>query len=189
MSRSNCTSRQSPGRAWSSSFRKTRLVHDEGLAHYSVATRTSLGVTLVRVHRWTGRLLCQIDYPWSILEMLDPVLRRKIIMDFFKKPLPTGIPVGGTGKFPTPNCLAERSPTLGHFLCDECWPDGEARQRSTLVVFVEDGTFKACLSDKDSGTSLWASCKSFDDLLEALEARLTDDRPDWRKARKKGAKG
>lgn len=109
-------------------------------------------------------------------------------MDFFKKPLPGGIPVGGTGKSPMPHCLQERSPTLGHFLCDEVWPDGELRQRSTLVVFVEDGMFKACLSDKDSGTSLWASCKSFDDLLEALEARLTDDRPDWRKARVKGKK-
>jgi len=168
---------------------RTRVVVDEGGPTFGLATRTALGVTLVRIHRYSGKLLVQSDYPWSLLSVCDFGIWRKVFMDFFKKPITSGIPVGGTGKFPTPPCLAERAPTLGHFLCDESWPDGEARQRSTLVIFVEDGNFKACLSDKDSNTSLWASCKSFDDLLEAMESRLTDDRPDWRRARLKGKKG
>jgi len=178
--------RKSPGDKWRELRPATWRLVDVSPAHYGVATQTSLGVTLCIFVRWTGRLLRQVDYPWSTINALTPEARRRIFMDFFKKPLANGIPVGSNGQTPTPPGLNERAPTLAHFLCDASWPDGEERQRSTIVVFVEDGMFKACLSDKDSGTSLWASCRSFDDLLEALEARLTDDRPDWRKARQKG---
>lgn len=145
--------------------------------------RTAVGVCCTKIHRWSGRLVAQLVFPYWLLDHLDVVCRKATIMDFFKKPNLKGGGGESGDSVIIPQCLLDRAPTLGHFLCDECWPGGEVRQRSSLVVFVEDGVFKACLSDKDSGSSLWSSCRSFDDLLEAIEARLTDDRPDWRKAK------
>jgi hypothetical protein len=81
------------------------------------------------------------------------------------------------------------APTVGMYLTADAWPDGELREKSTLIVFYEEGAFKVCLSDKDSGSVLWATAKSFGDLLESLEARLTDGAPDWRKGRKGAVKG
>jgi len=175
-----------PGTSWQLNYRHARCVIDEGGQCYAVATRNNVGVTMVVIHRWTGRLLAQVDYPWSTVRVLGGNALRNIFMDFFRRPPTAGVPVMGGGDTPMPHPLAERAPVLGHFLCSESWPDGEARQRSSLVIFCEDGAWKVCLSDKDSCTSLWAGSKCFDDLLEALEARLTDDRVDWRKSRKKG---
>lgn len=147
------------------------------------ASACALGVLLVVLETWSGKLLRQSLYKWSLLSQLGPEGRKASFMSFFKKPGKPAIPVVGGDDDRIPVCLKERSPTLGHFLCSPCWPDGEARQLSSLVVFVEDGIFKACLSDKDSSNVLWSSAKCWDDLLEALEARLTDDVPDWRKSR------
>lgn len=146
-------------------------------------SQTNIGVSLVLLARWNGKLLAQVVYTWSLLEQLDARARRCTFMSFFKRPGKSGRGPGGPDGESMPDCLAQRAPTLGHFLCDEVWPDGECKSRSSLVVFVEDGLFKACLTEKDSNSVLWASCKSFDELLESLEARLTDDQPDWRKGR------
>jgi len=73
--------------------------------------------------------------------------------------------------------------TLFCYLCDDTWEDGQARQRSTLIVFSEEDAFKACLTDKDNDMTLWASSKTLSGLLGALEARLNDPEAEWRKRR------
>jgi len=175
---------RNPGSGWKNLKPWNHVNFDVSPSVIGRAARCSVGVVLTTSLRWNGRLIAQAVYPAWLLSALGPEGRKASFMSFFKRPGNGNMPVGGSDENTTPTDLAERAPTLGHFLCDPVWPDGEVRQRSTLVVFVEAGIYKACLSDKDSGTSLWGSCKSFDDLLEALEARLTEDQPDWRKARK-----
>lgn len=179
---------KSRGHNWVQLCPRARVVVDHGLADFGVASRTHFGVTLTVFTRFTGRLIRQVNYSWEVLGCLTPAVRERIFMNFFKKPPTGGVPVGSSGEDRTPKDLKERAPTLGHFLCDGAWPDGSIRQTSSLVVFVQDGMFKACLGDKDSNTSLWASSRSFDELLESLECRLTDEQPDWRRSRPKGKK-
>lgn len=142
------------------------------------------GALLVAKHAWTGRVLRQLVVGWDDWLSIDVPTRLGVLMSFFKKP--NGAPVGkGQDKRIEDKDLLKEAPTLAAYLQEDAWPDGEARQRSTMVVFVEEGTFKACLSEKDAGMSLWAASGSFWGILEAMEARLTEDRPDWRKARVK----
>lgn len=183
MSRSQIRKVASRFRQWRKPRTWRRGSVDCGPAIEGRYAQTNIGVSLVLLARWNGKLLAQVVYVWDLLSNLDARARERTFMDFFKRP---GKARGDDGKnqpSEIPDCLAQRAPTLGHFLCDEVWPDGECKSRSSLVVFVEDGLFKACLTEKDSNSVLWASCKSFDELLEALEARLTDDQPDWRKGR------
>ena len=104
-------------------------------------------------------------------------------MTFFKRPDQAKAPVSGGGVSGMDVTLASTCPTLACYLGADSWPDGEVRQRSTLIVFYEEGQYKACLSDKDTCMTLWASARSFEGVPEALEARLTEDSPDWRKQR------
>lgn len=173
-------------RQWQLRRVKTRVWVEVDKKHDGWASRTAVGICCVIVAKWTFHLVDQAVYSWSLLAQLDQASRRRTFMDFFRKPVPAPSPVSGNGQVAMPADLKERAPTLGNWLCSPVWPDGELRQPSSLIVFMEGGMFKAGLNDKDNNMILWASCKSFNDLLEALEARLTDDQVDWRKSRSKG---
>ncbi len=108
--------------------------------------------------------------------------------NFFRKPDETTIPVVGEAKSPIPACMLTRAPVLGAYMTADAWPNGVVREHSSLIILVQDGMFKVCLSDKSTNMSLWSSCKSFDEVLEAVECRLTDESPDWRKQRPYGKK-
>lgn len=148
------------------------------------ASKTSRGVLLTLADDWTGRLYRMDFFPYTLLSEMGADLQRSSFMSFFKKPAQATSPVGVGAPASMPFCLEKLAPTLGMYLCSDAWPDGEIRQRSSLVVFIEELMFKACLSDKDTQTTLWCSAKTWEGLLEGFEARLTDDVVDWRKARK-----
>lgn len=81
----------------------------------------------------------------------------------------------------------KKYPLLAEFLQRELWTREEdvpwtdrVRQKGTLILFCEEGQFKACLSDKDSEAVAFASKKSFQALLETLEKGLANDSLDWR---------
>jgi len=81
-------------------------------------------------------------------------------------------------------------PALSEYLTCQQYPDGTARQLSTLTIFREDGWWKACLNEKDQGLVMFVAEAAFGTLLEALELLLQEDRPPWRKSTaKKGQKG
>jgi hypothetical protein len=87
-----------------------------------------------------------------------------------------------------------RWPLLFAFIAEPTYPDGTARELATVTVFVDTGVFKACLSDRDTQQSLWASSGSLEGLWDALEGRLNDPDADWRRkaaapALKRGKKG
>jgi hypothetical protein len=76
--------------------------------------------------------------------------------------------------------FAKKYPALLEYLTTDKWPEGGERVVSTLMMFCEDGTFKACLNDRDAGKSLWVSGASVPDALEALESILRHGGGEWR---------
>jgi len=80
-------------------------------------------------------------------------------------------------------------PALSEYLTCPQYPDGTARQLSTLTIFREDGWWKACLNEKDQGLVMFVAEQGFGTLLEALELLLQEDRPPWRKSTVKRNQG
>jgi hypothetical protein len=78
-----------------------------------------------------------------------------------------------------------RWPALLEFLEAELWPDGTSRVAGTLLVFVERGKLKACLSDRDQGLVCFVTAASVVDLVDAAEKTLEGSNGDWRPQRTK----
>lgn len=78
--------------------------------------------------------------------------------------------------------FASGHPRLHEFLSCAVYDDGSARKTGTLLVFVDSGLLKACLSDRDVSQVAFASANSMAGLLEALEGGLLEESLDWRVA-------
>lgn len=72
---------------------------------------------------------------------------------------------------------------LSEFLCDSEWDDGSPREPGSLVLFVEAGRLKACLSDKDQHLVGFVSAATWLGLLAAVEQGLEEGTIDWRASR------
>jgi hypothetical protein len=72
------------------------------------------------------------------------------------------------------------TPALVEFLTCEEWEPGVRRQTGTALIFLDGGTLKACLSDRDQGLVSFVALSSLSGLAKALEARLCDEKGDWR---------
>jgi hypothetical protein len=79
-------------------------------------------------------------------------------------------------------------PALAASLLEERFADGAARRTSTLLVFLHEGTLKACLRDRDSDETAWVTADSLAGLLDALEAGLQEGRLDWRREGRRPAR-
>lgn len=71
-------------------------------------------------------------------------------------------------------------PVLTTFLCDSAYDDGSLRERSTLTVFVEDGSIKVALNDRAEARSLYVAAQTLPEALELLERGVNADQPPWR---------
>lgn len=69
-----------------------------------------------------------------------------------------------------------------YLTCDQD-EKGSERERAMLMFFVDGSVFKACLQDRATSRSLWASGGSMEQALEALEGCLRSPAPDWRAMR------
>jgi hypothetical protein len=80
-----------------------------------------------------------------------------------------------------------RYPTLHSFLC-LTGRKGAVRKTGTMLLFAEDGVFKACLSDRDEGYIAFLTHKSVEGLLDAADKALFRGALEWRvsKWRSKG---
>jgi len=76
--------------------------------------------------------------------------------------------------------FAKRFPCLHEWLTLDQWEDGTARAPSTLMLFLDDGRPKGCLSDRDEGKVAFVAAWTFTDVLTALEEGLLADSLDWR---------
>lgn len=77
--------------------------------------------------------------------------------------------------------FSQSHPCLFAFLVAETWETGEKRATGTLLVFVDDGKWKACLSDRDGGRVAFVSASTAKGLLDASEAGLDAGTLDWRR--------
>jgi hypothetical protein len=82
----------------------------------------------------------------------------------------------------------KRCPALWEYLTVTAWPDGTPRVPSSLTLFLADGLFKACLSDKEAERVCFVSGASLEALLASLEASLAQHKADWRPSREAAAK-
>ena len=144
----------------------------------------SVGLSVTVFSFWSKWILGGRVVPTEFWESLDYTQRKECIMSFFKKP-PANVQGKGEGPDPIDDKMKKNYPTLWEYLSCSSWPDGEERKRSSLVMFCQDGMVKACLSDKNFNVQLWAASASFLGALEAMEGRLTEDKPEWRAEKKK----
>jgi hypothetical protein len=71
-------------------------------------------------------------------------------------------------------------PALSEHLIQTQYDDGTHRQTSTLLIFVDGGVLKLCLSDREVGRSCFVSAATFEEALKKLDQQLADDTADWR---------
>jgi hypothetical protein len=57
---------------------------------------------------------------------------------------------------------------------------GKPREGSTLLIFVEDGLVKVCITDRHQDLTGWVTAKTMQEALDRLENGLQDDRIEWR---------
>jgi hypothetical protein len=80
--------------------------------------------------------------------------------------------------------FAKEYPAISAYMTELFLPDGKTpRQVASLLIFSEDGSFKACLSDRHYGFNMWATAPTFVELLRELENRLVNDPNGWRRAK------
>lgn len=82
-----------------------------------------------------------------------------------------------------------RYPALSEWLSADSYPEGGARETSTLLFFVEGGGWKGCLNDRDQKRGLWASGGALEEVLTALEDHLQAGTGEWRQSGPRGTKG
>lgn len=74
-------------------------------------------------------------------------------------------------------------PLILEYLSHDTYPDGSARQTSSLVVVSDGSSWRVCLSDRDNQRVLWKSGPTLVETLEAVELSLmADDPSDWRRS-------
>lgn len=82
-----------------------------------------------------------------------------------------------------------RYPTIADFLCLEVWPEsGERRQTGNLMLFLQDGTFKARLVDNDAHEVAFVTAPTLGDVLDRVESILASGGGDWRPDKQGGGK-
>jgi hypothetical protein len=88
---------------------------------------------------------------------------------------------GGAGAAAsTEGDIASEFPELVEWLSALVWAEGEDRQTGTMMVFCEDGKWKAWLNDRDAGLSAFVTAATLDALLNAACNALCAEGGDWR---------
>lgn len=76
--------------------------------------------------------------------------------------------------------LSLTHPTLHSYLTLTTWDDGTPRTTSTLLIFVDQGTLKLCLNDRDLNRSAFFSGTTLAMALADVETALCSGCADWR---------
>jgi hypothetical protein len=71
-------------------------------------------------------------------------------------------------------------PVLVEFMTATAWDDGAPRKTGTLLLFAEDGVWKACVKDRDAERVCWVSGGVLDDLLSTIDLGLREDGLAWK---------
>ncbi len=82
-----------------------------------------------------------------------------------------------------------RLPAITEFLTAIVWDDGTPRLRGSLILFSEEGLWKLCLSDKDSGRVAFVTAQTPVEVFGAAEKGLAAGSLDWRASKSAGGRG
>jgi len=85
--------------------------------------------------------------------------------------------------------ISSTFPTLAEFLAETEWEDGSSRIPGTVMLFTEDGRWKAWVHDRDQGIGAFLSNTGLQSLLSALDRALRTNDLDWRADRPDGKGG
>jgi len=100
---------------------------------------------------------------------------------------PVSVARDAVGGVASPSCAFSASYcALVEFLGVSRWPDGTPRVPGTATLFADDGSWKLCLSDKDSQRIAFVTAGSPTEALERAEAGLRAGSLDWRAQRPQG---
>lgn len=138
-------------------------------------------VLFYAVRAWDGRYVASATFWWDSWESAAHCVRYGVVSELIRKALAKR-PSDGASAGASDAALRHRAPVLHDFLTVTSLGDGEVRQTSTLLVFVEGDLWKACLNDRSSELTLWASADSLEAVLDALEERLCSPSPEWRRS-------
>lgn len=86
----------------------------------------------------------------------------------------------GSPAVPIDPAFASRCPALWEYLTLTAWDDGSPRDPATLLIFVDSGVLKCCLSDKANSRVAFLSASTLEQLLSGLEDGLVRSTLDWR---------
>ncbi len=84
--------------------------------------------------------------------------------------------------------IIDRCPAVAEQLTATAY-DGDppgTRQTATLMIFAQDGAWKACLRDRQEQRCAWVAAALFDDLLPVLNDALVSGSVVWRDDRASG---
>lgn len=101
-------------------------------------------------------------------------------MSVLKRRTSSSATQGGSPSFVADAADAGRWPGVMEFLALEQWGPDQPRTPGSLLFFVEGGSLKLMLNDKDAGQVLFLSGSSLSDLFDAAEAILAMGNGDWR---------
>lgn len=82
--------------------------------------------------------------------------------------------------------ILEVHPVLLEWLTRQEWEPGAPRSTGTIMVFVEQGRWKAWLHDRDAQEGCFVTGETLGLLLETVEDILAKGGGDWRPDRKGG---
>jgi len=162
------------------SFQRRRFWQDTFATDAAtVVVEYAFGMLIPTVYIRGGGRLYPAAVPASLFIGPGAMDEREWQMGLISSALGPAASTAAGGKAADPG-LEKKCPTLHAFmtLTEE---DGKPRSPSSLVIFTEDGQWKACLSEKDANLKLWRSADTMEKVFLALEKALASGQADWRK--------
>ena len=130
-------------------------------------------------HRFSGLPLCSWVIEGEDWEAMEAEIEGGLMSKFLKR-LKEAVARPGNAPAATDAEWQKLYPAIVEYMTLVMDDDKQQRQTSTLLLFAEGRVWKACLGDRETELSLWASGESVAELLEALEAMLESSTPGWR---------
>jgi len=143
---------------------------------------------LICVPRWGSSYpLASVPSGWGISDLNGFIEAGLVPEDFMRKPEaePDRVRRWAAGI----DDILEKYPLLAEHLAATHY-DGEepgTRQTGSLLIFAQDGWWKAMLRDKATQRCLWTTCPDFLGILGMVEEHIGCPSPDWRLDRASGA--
>ena len=83
--------------------------------------------------------------------------------------------------------VAENAPMFHRWFTMNKYRDAD-RMTPTLNIWTEDGRFKVCLSDRQTGMVAFLTLRSLDSAFQDIDRALDDGNVEWKPSKMRGGK-